>query len=519
MGKLGNLFTAGRRRCSRNGLESPTSSNAKSVSPKDVTSSQLPERENEKRKSQGSHSKQTATCEVGSPQEKPQEPEGEPSETCVQVVPADAELSPCSRSHAAAAVQQCFDSDSSQLEPLEAEGGSFPDATAAAKQLHSSLENSPRQENAEALTRSPGEDASPCTSCEQETSQGAGGVPGSLTQEPPSGELGKAAEGGSLEPRDAHSQPPEDAFAPPGDPPAEGAQNWAGSTQANGKTGPPGRECRPGERAHPAKVLTLDIYLSKTEVEQVDEPVLITPAAEDSSDQDDMERRSSGRRSGKRRKSQKSSDSPGADTALPDSAARDHKVFHYEVAPNAATENFAEKKVKSPPADPDGGVASAASPDSKSSPSPKGQLRGESDRSKQPLPASSPTKRRGKSRVLEAVPTPPAGGPRAPAKEAQPKRAPAPDSGPAAKGPAGENGEEVARVIPRELTVRSSSLLPEIKPEHKRGPLPNHFDGRGGEGSRTKELGRSAGGPDADGLKPRNHFGAGRSTVTTKVTL
>ncbi|XP_032958903.1 beta/gamma crystallin domain-containing protein 1 isoform X2 [Rhinolophus ferrumequinum] len=529
LGKLGNLFTAGRRRCSRNGLESPTSSNAKSFSPKDVTSSQLPERENEKRKSQGSHSKQTETCEVGSPQEKPQKPEGEASETCVQVVPPDAELSPCSRNHAAAAVQQCRDSDSSQLEPLEAEGGSFPDAITAAKQLHSLLENSPRQEDAEALARSPGEDASPCTSCEQETSQGAGGVPGSLIQERPSGELGKAAdraprvgaEGGSLEPRDAHSQPPEDASAPPGDPPVEGAQNWAGSTQANGKSGPRGRECRPGERAQPAKVLTLDIYLSKTEVEQVDEPVLITPAAEDSSDQDDMERRSSGRRSGKRRKSQKSTDSPGADTALPDSAPRDHEVFHYEVAPNAATENFAEKKVKSPPADPDGGVASAASPspDSKASPSPRGQLRAEPDRSKQPLPASSPTKRRGRSRVLEAVPTPPAGGPRAPAKEAQPKRAPAPDSGPAAKGPAGENGEEGARVIPRELTVRSSSLLPEIKPEHKRGPLPNHFDGRGGEGSRSKELGRSAGGPDAEGLKPRSHFGAGRSTVTTKVTL
>ncbi|XP_019521417.1 PREDICTED: absent in melanoma 1 protein [Hipposideros armiger] len=526
LGKLGNLFTAGRRKTSRNGLESLTSSNAKSVSPKDVTSTQLPERENEKRKSQGSQPKQTETCEKGSTQEKPQDPEDEPPETCVQVVPPDAELSPCSRSHAAAAVQKCHESDSSQLEPLEAEGGSFSDATTAAKQLHSSLENSPRQENAETLARGPGEDASPSPSCEQETAQGAGDVPGSLTQERPAGELGKAAdraprlgaEGGFLEPQDARTQPPEDAFAPPGDPPAEG-ENWAGSTQANGKTGPRGLECRPGERAHPAKVLTLDIYLSKTEVAQVDEPVLITPAEEDCSDQDDMERRSSGRRCGKRRKSQKSADSPGADTALPDSAARDDEVFDYEVAPHAATENFAEKKVKSPPpADPDGGVASAARRDSKSSPSPKGQPRGEADRSRQPPPASSPTKRRGKSRVPEAVPTPPPGSPRAPAKESQPKRAPASDSSPAASGAAGENGEEVARTIPRELTVKSSSLLPEIKPEHKRGPLPNHLDGRG-EGSRSKELGRSTGGPDADGLKPRSHFGAGRSTVTTKVTL
>ncbi|XP_005883890.1 PREDICTED: absent in melanoma 1 protein [Myotis brandtii] len=200
-----------------------------------------------------------------------------------------------------------------------------------------------------------------------------------------------------------------------------------------------------------------------------------------------MDKRASGRRPGRRRKSQKSTDSPSPDTALPDGEARDDAVFDYEVAPNAAAENgSAEKKVKSPRAAPDGGVASAASSESKSSPGSKGQPRGEPERSKQPLPVTSPTKRRGKIRVPEAA--------------------------------AGENGEEAPRVIPRELTVRSSSLLPEIKPEHKRGPLPNHFDGRG-EGSRSKELGRSSGGPDAEGLKPRNHFGAGRSTVTTKVTL
>ncbi|XP_003781619.1 beta/gamma crystallin domain-containing protein 1 [Otolemur garnettii] len=232
-----------------------------------------------------------------------------------------------------------------------------------------------------------------------------------------------------------------------------------------------------------------------------------------------MEKRSSGRRSGRRRKSQKSTDSPGADAELPESAARDDAVFDYEVAPNAAADSLsAEKKVKSPPAAPDGGVASAGSPESKPSPSPKGQLRGESERSKQPLPASSPTKKKGRSRAPEAVPAPPASGPRAPSKESPPKRAPDSGPGPAAKSAAADSGEEAARVVPRELTVRSSSLLPEIKPEHKRGPLPNHFDGRA-EGGRSRELGRSAGPADADGLKPRNHFGAGRSTVTTKVTL
>ncbi|XP_069345338.1 beta/gamma crystallin domain-containing protein 1 [Eulemur rufifrons] len=520
LGKLGTLFAAGRRRNTRTGLESPTSSNAKSVSPKDVTSSKLPERENEKSKSQSNQPKQRGTSEEGSPQERPQEAEGEHSENCVQALPPEAELSPCSSSSAAAAaVQQCHESDSPQLEPLEAEGETFPDATTAAKQLHSSPGNSSRQEDLETPARSPGEDASLGSGREQVTSRGARGVPGSPTRERPAGGLDEApegvprlcAEGGSLGPLDARSQPPEDASAPTGDSPAEGAENRGGSGQANGTARPERRDSQPGDRPHPAKVLTLDIYLSKTEVEQVDEPVVITARAEDCGDSDDMEKRSSGRRSGRRRKSQKSTDSPGAEVELPESTARDDAVFDDEVAPNPATDSVsAEKKVKSPRAAPDGGVASAASPESKPSPGPRGQLRGESERSKQPLPTSSPTKRKGRSRAPEAVPTPPASGPRVPGRESQ-----------GTKGAAAESGEEAARVVPRELTVRSSSLLPEIKPEHKRGPLPNHFDGRA-EGGRSKELGRSAGASgaaDADGLKPRNHFGAGRSTVTTKVTL
>ncbi|XP_040839775.1 beta/gamma crystallin domain-containing protein 1 [Ochotona curzoniae] len=228
-----------------------------------------------------------------------------------------------------------------------------------------------------------------------------------------------------------------------------------------------------------------------------------------------MEKRSGGRRSGRRRRSQKSTDSPGADVAMPESAGRDDAVFDDEVAPNGAAESqSAEKKVKSPRAAPDGGVASAGSPESKASPSPKGQLRGEPDRSKQPLPASSPTKRKGRSRAPESVPTAPGSVLRAAAKESVPKKSPTLDPSPAAKGAAAENSEEATRVIPRELTVKSSSLLPEIKPEHKRGPLPNHLDSRSRESA-----GRQAGAADAEGLKARSHLGAGRSTVTTKVTL
>lgn len=498
MGKLGHLFTAGRKRNARNGTEGPSGSSAKPASPRDATSSQLPDREGGRGEPQGPLPGRTDGCEEGLAREEPGAPEGERSQAVCQAAPAS--------SRAAAAGQPCHAGDSRQLEPLDAEGEPSPDATTAAKQLHSSLENSPRRE-----------DASPGAAWDPETAQRAGGAPGSPTRERPAGGLGEAADGvsragaeGSEEPQGA---PPEDASAPPGDPLAEGAENRVGSAQVNGRAAPGGRGSRQGERAHPAKVLTLDIYLSKTEDAQGDEPAVVSPGAEDYDDQDDMDRRAGGRRPGRRRRSQKSTDSPGPDAALPDGAARDDAVFDYEVAPDAATGTVsAEKKVKSARAAPDGGVASAASAESKSSPGCKGQPRGESERGKQPPPAASPTKKRGKIRVPEAVPSPPAGSPRAPAKESPPKRGAAPDS----KAAAADSAEEAPRAVPRELTVKSSSLLPEIKPEHKRGPLPPHWDGRG---ERSKEPGRSAGGPDADGLRPRNHFGAGRSTVTTKVTL
>ncbi|XP_004855497.1 absent in melanoma 1 protein isoform X2 [Heterocephalus glaber] len=512
LGKLGTLFTAGRRRNIRNGIESPspTSSNAKSLSPQNGNSSKLPERESEKSKIPCSQLKQPDLSEAGSPREQPPEAEAKDVEGRIQATPADAELelSPASSS-SAAVVQQCHDSP--QLEPLQAKGETFPDATTAAKQLHSSPGNSSRRENAETPARIPGEDAVPGAGREQETARGAPGSPtGAGLGEAPDGAPQVGPEGSTLLPLDAGSQPPEDASALPSDPPAQGAENRAVSEEPSGTA-------RPAERAHPAKVLTLDIYLSKTEAGQVDEPVVIIPGAEDCGDSD-MEKRSSGRRSGRRRKSHKSTDSLGADAALPESPAPDDAVFDDEVAPNVSVS--AEMKVKFPRAALDGGVASTASPESK--PGPKGQLRGESDRSKQAPSASasgsSPTKRKGRSRAPEPLPSSPASAPRATAKELPPKRAPAPDPGPNTKGALTIYGEEVARVIPRELTVKSSSLLPEIKPEHKRGPVPNHFDGRG-EGGRSKEQGRSAGASEADGLKPRNHFGVGRSTVTTKVTL
>lgn len=528
LGKLGTLFTAGRRRNTRNGLEGATGANAKSASPKDVTSSKAVERECEKGKSQSSQPQPTDACEPGTPQ-KCQESEPQPSESCFQEPLCCTELSPGSCSPAAAAGPQCPESDSPQLEPGEAQGETFPDATTAAKQLHASLKNSSGREKAEAPPRNPGEDALPGSGHEQEdTARGSRGVPGSPIPERSEEGAGEAVEGvpgvgaagGSIEHPDPRGQPPEAESGPPGDPLAE----------ARGVVGARGAECAPGERSHSSKVYKLDIYLRKTEGTPGDQPGDATAEPGEGSDPEDMEKRSSGRRSGRRRKSQKSSDSPGADAdvAPPDCAARDDPgVFDDPGTPPIAAPEpvlLAEKKGKSARAE----TVPAASPEpSKPGPHPKAQqpLRGDSDRSRttpQP-PAASPTKRRGRSRVPEAVPPSPVGGPRAPAKESTPKKAPAAlEPGPAlAKGAAADCGDEGARVVPRELTVKSSSLLPEFKPEHRRGSLPHHFDGRG-EGSRSKDLGRSSGGTeasDSSSLKHRNHFGAGRSTVTTKVTL
>ncbi|XP_021572758.1 uncharacterized protein LOC110596457, partial [Carlito syrichta] len=154
LGKLGTLFTAGRRRSSRNGPGSPTRSSATSASPRDVSPSKLPESAKSQR--QGSQPEQPDASQERPPHEQPRGPEGERSESGVHAAP----LTPgCSRGSAAAG-QQGPDSDSLQLEAREAGGETFPEATAAARQLHSSPGNSFRREDAETPARRPGEDAS-----------------------------------------------------------------------------------------------------------------------------------------------------------------------------------------------------------------------------------------------------------------------------------------------------------------------------------------------------------------------
>uniref|UniRef100_A0A8C0R2Y1 Crystallin beta-gamma domain containing 1 n=1 Tax=Canis lupus dingo TaxID=286419 RepID=A0A8C0R2Y1_CANLU len=270
------------------------------------------------------------------------------------------------------------------------------------------------------------------------------------------------------------------AGAPPGCAEAGGGPGAAAGAAADGGAGP---RRGPGERARPA-ALTLVVSPGAGEGAGAGEGEGegAAPGPDDCGDPDDMERRSCGRRAGRRRRSQRSAESPGPDAAPPDSAGGDGPGSGCERAPDAAGSGDS-------PAGPDPGVAAAAGAEAKAGPGARGQPRGEAERGPAPPPpppAASPAKRRGRSRGPEAAP---------------------------AGEPPEDRADGAARGGPRELTVKSATLLPEIRPEHKRGLAPGHPDGRG------REPGRPAAAPDADGGKPRNHLGAGRSTVTTKVTL
>uniref|UniRef100_F7A3L4 Crystallin beta-gamma domain containing 1 n=1 Tax=Ornithorhynchus anatinus TaxID=9258 RepID=F7A3L4_ORNAN len=179
-----------------------------------------------------------------------------------------------------------------------------------------------------------------------------------------------------------------------------------------------------------------------------------------------MDRKAGGRRSGRRRRSHRSTDTPPADSPAPE-----RPVFF---------------------ADDDEEGDGAAGP--KATGPKEGRAGPEPDKGKaQPVP--SPTKRKGRRGPLEAAATSP----------------------PAPRKP---DGPEAARpAAPRELTVKSSSLLPDIRPDHPRGSFPGPWGGRTDGGRSRGDPGRAAPQPDTDGPRARPHFGATRTTVTTKVSL
>lgn len=148
-------------------------------------------------------------------------------------------------------------------------------------------------------------------------------------------------------------------------------------------------ESRPSDRAHPSKVLTLDIFLSKTEQPDLTEPV--TAVLEDCSTADTMDKRSVVRRSGKRRKSQSSSDVPNGDRQTSEHTAKEEPVFD-NISTDLPSEktNISERKVKASHQN----NSPTANHDIRAGSYHRGVNKAESEKSKQQPPTSSPYRKK-----------------------------------------------------------------------------------------------------------------------------
>uniref|UniRef100_A0A8C3J9H9 Crystallin beta-gamma domain containing 1 n=1 Tax=Calidris pygmaea TaxID=425635 RepID=A0A8C3J9H9_9CHAR len=166
----------------------------------------------------------------------------------------------------------------------------------------------------------------------------------------------------------------------------------------------------PGERTHSARVLTVDIYLRKTD-ELLNEPVTVI-SEENCSDSDTMDKKSANKRSGKRRKSQSSSDIPNGERNQTETAAREESVFEDD-----ASEVFSDKvvnlerKAKSPQQTPERNLSSSGNnQDLKVGSAHKGASKTETDKGKQQTSNTTPARRRSyKKNQSDPVPISPTG--------------------------------------------------------------------------------------------------------------
>lgn len=165
------------------------------------------------------------------------------------------------------------------------------------------------------------------------------------------------------------------------------------------------------EHPQPARVLTVDIYLRKTE-ELLNEPVTVI-SEENCGDSDTMDKKSSSKRSGKRRKSQSSSDIPNGERNQTENTAREDSVFEDDASSEGFPEKVitSERKLKSPQQTPErNSFSSSNNPDLKAGSAHKGTSKTDADKGKQQASNTTPARRRSyKKNQLDAVPTSPTG--------------------------------------------------------------------------------------------------------------
>uniref|UniRef100_A0A452GLA8 Beta/gamma crystallin 'Greek key' domain-containing protein n=1 Tax=Gopherus agassizii TaxID=38772 RepID=A0A452GLA8_9SAUR len=296
--------------------------------------------------------------------------------------------------------------------------------------------------------------------------------------------------------------------------------NVQGSAQpeyAASKELPHSLKSKSAEHGHPARVLTLDIYLSKTDETPFNESVTFL-SGEVWSDTDTMDKKSVTRRSGRRRKSQSSSEALNGEGNQIENTAKEDSAFG-DVPSDVVSEKItnSERKIKSPQQTSERSFSTLSNQDLKIGSNHKGLPKTESEKSKQHVPTSSPFRRSFKKNQSDAVPISPTSL-KSPVKDSLPKKQ--------FTQPMSATEAETSKVSSPSDTENTISLLSESKTEPKAAKRVNSSEGRAllrTEGIQNGELGKSTekqANSNLDSTKLRNLcLDVSRSTVTTKVSL
>ncbi|XP_039425152.1 beta/gamma crystallin domain-containing protein 1 isoform X1 [Corvus cornix cornix] len=170
-------------------------------------------------------------------------------------------------------------------------------------------------------------------------------------------------------------------------------------------------ESAASEHAYSARVLTVDIYLRKTD-ELLNEPVTLK-SEENCSDSDTMDKKSASKRSGKRRKSQSSSDIPNGERNQAENTAREEPVFEDDAHSEVFSDKIinSERKVRSLQQTPERNSSSSGNnQDLKVGSAHKGASKAEADKGKQQISNTTSARRRSyKKNQSDSVPISPTG--------------------------------------------------------------------------------------------------------------
>ncbi|XP_066466426.1 beta/gamma crystallin domain-containing protein 1 [Tiliqua scincoides] len=149
-------------------------------------------------------------------------------------------------------------------------------------------------------------------------------------------------------------------------------------------------ESKPSERAHPSRVLTLDIFLRRTEQPDLAEPVTAI-LDNNCGGADTMDKKSVVRRSGKRRKSQSSTDVPNGNRDTTEHTAKEEPVFD-NISTDLASEktSSSERKVRASQQN----NSPTGNHDVRAGSNHRGVTKTESEKSKQQPTTSSPYRRK-----------------------------------------------------------------------------------------------------------------------------